>query len=442
MTEPVLRRTWRKSHPRIVRAEGIRLYDDAGYAFIDAVGGIYVNGIGYGVPEIGAAMAKQATDVAFVYAGDFATDAETELARKIIALAPAGFSKVYFTSGGSEANEVAIKLARKYQLLKQQHSRWRVVGRWNSYHGATMATLAASGKRSRKADYLPYMVDFAHVDAPNSYRDPDGGAVCLARTERTIIQEDPRSIAAMIIEPITGAGTGALVPPKDYMQGLRQLCDAHDIVLIADEVVTGFGRTGTPFASDQFGMTPDIITFGKGVSSGYAPLGGVIVHERLVQAFERSGADGVFLGYTFSGHPVSCAAGNAVLDVLLRDNLVERAAILGERLFTLARQQLRSQLVGDIRGRGLLMGIELVSDRASKTAFDPGKKVQQRVVAAAAKRGVIVRGETGCVDGVRGDHLLLAPPFVTSDADLVEIVARLAAALAEVEQELTGGGGA
>lgn len=441
MSEPVLRRTWRKSHPRIVRAEGIRLYDDTGNALIDAVGGIYVNGIGYGVSEVGAAMAKQATDVAFVYAGDFATDAETELARKIIALAPPGFSKVYFTSGGSEANEVAIKLARKYQLLKQQHSRWRVVGRWNSYHGATMATLAASGKRSRKADYLPYMVDFPHVDTPNSYRDPDGAMACLARTERTIVQEDPRSIAAMIIEPITGAGTGALVPPTDYMQGLRQLCDIHDIVLIADEVVTGFGRTGTAFASDQFGMTPDIITFGKGVSSGYAPLGGVIVHERLVQAFEQSGADGVFLGYTFSGHPVSCAAGNAVLDVLQRDRLIERAAAIGERFFSLMRQ-VPSRLIGDIRGRGLLMGIELVSDRESKAPFSPDVKVQQRVVAAAAKRGMIVRGETGCVDGVRGDHLLLAPPFITSDADLGEIVSRLGDALAEVEQELTVKGGA
>jgi adenosylmethionine-8-amino-7-oxononanoate aminotransferase len=440
MNDVVLRRTWNKNHPKIVRAEGIRLYDEAGGAHIDAVGGIYVNGIGYGVSEIGAAMARQANDLPFVYAGDFATDAETRLAEKIIALAPPGFSKVYFTCGGSEANEVAIKLARKYHLIKQQHGRWRIVARWNSYHGATMATLAVSGKRSRKTDFLPYMVDFPHVDTPNSYREPDGGVQCLARTERSIIQEDPRSIAAMIIEPITGAGSGALVPSVEYMTGLRHLCTAHDIVLIADEVVTGFGRTGTAFASSQFEMVPDIITFGKGVSSGYAPLGGVIVHERLVRTFERSDADGVFLGYTFSGHPVSCAAGSAVLDVLARGGLIERAARMGDWFFARMRQRTTSRLIGDIRGRGLLMGIELVRDRESKAAFPPDLKVQQRVVAAAARRGLIVRGETGCIDGFHGDHLLLAPAFVVSEEDVDEIITRLTAALGEVQSDIAAAG--
>ncbi len=439
----VFRRSWGQRLPLITEASGLHLTDRDGRRYLDAVGGIYVVNVGYGVAAIAEAMAEQAKRIAFVYGGTFETEAENDLASAIANQAPDGFSKVYFTSGGSEANEVAIKVARKYQLAKGRGSRWRVMGRWQSYHGATMATLSVSGKVSRRQDYLPYMLDFPRVAAPDPYRCPahltleEYGRLCAAEVEHRLLQEDVASMAAIIVEPVTGAGSGAIVPPPGYFEELRRICDRHDLLLIADEVVTGFGRTGKMFASAHFDAAPDIITFGKGVSSGYAPLGGVILHQRVIDALDASEATGVFTGYTYSGHAVSCAAGLAVMRLLTEQNLVAKAAEDGAWFFDQARARLCNPIVGDIRGKGLLMGIEFVADRAAKTPFPAGKRVQQRVIAAALQRDLLIRGETGAVDGVLGDHLLLAPPLIASRAELSDILDRLSAAIDTVAAELT-----
>jgi adenosylmethionine-8-amino-7-oxononanoate aminotransferase len=433
--DAVFRRDWTKSCPQIVNAEGLMLEDDQGRRYLDAVSGIFVVNIGYGVASVGEAMARQAAKIAFVYAGDFATEAETALAQKIVSLAPNGFSKAYFVSGGSEANEVAFKIARKYQRAKKRDSRWRIVSRWQSYHGATMATLSASGKVSRRSDFLPYMLDFPRAPTANAYRRPDGvapeeyGRLCAEEIDRRIVQEDPASIAALIVEPLTGAGSGALVPPNGYMDTLRTVCDRHDILLIADEVVTGFGRTGEMFASQHFDVQPDIITFGKGIASGYAPLAGVLISDHVIRTIEASEATSLFTGYTYSGHAVSCAAGLEVLNVMERQGYVRKVREDGEWFFQEALSRLPHPVVGDIRGRGFLMGVEFVEDRATKRPFAPEKKFYQRVITAAREKGLLIRGENGCIDGVHGDHILLAPSFCATRRELGDILDRLAEAI-------------
>ena len=434
----VFRRSWGDHLPRVTHGSGPFLHTADGRAILDAVGGIFVVNVGYGVASIGQAMAKQASKVAFVYGGNFETDAENGLAEQVIALAPEGFGKAYFVSGGSEANEVAFKIARKYHLVGGQPERWRIMGRWQSYHGATMATLSVGGKVSRRREYRPYMLDFPRVTAPDPYRCPAGmtpeayGRQCADEVERRILQEDPASLAAVIVEPVTGAGSGAVAPPPGYMERLREICDRFDLLLIADEVITGFGRTGRAFASQHFGMVPDLITFGKGVSSGYAPLGGVIIHQRVLDRFEKSDASSVFTGYTYSGHAVSCAAGLEVLRLLKEQELIERSAREGEAFLASAREKLRSGIVGDVRGKGLFAAVEFVEDRATKKPFPAERKIQQKVVAAAMKRDLMIRGETGLVDGEQGDHILLAPHFISDRSVLTDILDRLADAIDEV----------
>ncbi|TXH32781.1 MAG: aspartate aminotransferase family protein [Rhodospirillaceae bacterium] len=436
----VFRRNWGERLPRISHGSGPYLHSADGRTYLDAVGGIYVVNLGYGVASIAEAMAKQAREIAFVYGGNFETDAENDLAAAIIDLAPAGFEKVYFTSGGSEANEVAFKIARKYQMLGGQAERWRILGRWQSYHGATMATLSAGGKVSRRREYRPYMLDFPRVTPPDPYRCPEGlslqayGRQCADEVERRILQEDPASLAAVIVEPITGAGSGAIAPPPGYMERLREICDRFDLLLIADEVITGFGRTGKPFASQHFDMVPDIIPFGKGVSSGYAPLGGVVIHQRVIDRFDKSAATGVFTGYTYSGHAVSCAAGLEVMRVLKANRLVDKVAGDGDDLLAAAKDRLKQPIVGDVRGKGLLLAVEFVADSKKKQPFPTSTRIQQKVVAAALKRDILVRGETGAFDGELGDHILLAPPFICEKPVLSDMLDRLADAIDEVSK--------
>lgn len=424
----VYHREWRKEHPVAVRGEGVYLYDDSGRCFLDAVGGVYVVNVGHGLQEVVDAMTQQARAVAFPYAGSFTTEAELQLAEEVIEMAPRGFVKAFFVSGGSEANEIAFKLARKYQILRGRPERWRILGRWQSYHGATMATLSAGGKAGRRSEFQPYMLNFPHVDPPYCYRCPWGktypgcGVICADAVERLLIQEDPNSIAAVICEPITGAASGAIVPPPEYYPRLRDICDRYDLPLIVDEVITGFGRTGANFAIDHWGVVPDIITCGKGIGSGYVPLGAVLIHERIHDTFLSSPQSGVFTGYTYSGHPVTCAAGLAVLRYLRRNDLVAKAREDGEWFFAKAQCLRHHPCVGDIRGKGLMMGIELVADAASRRPLEPVGELMRCIVDEAWARNLIVRGDTGTIDGRSGEHLLIAPPLVATRDQLARIL--------------------
>lgn len=438
----IFHREWTKEYPVASHGEGIYLFDESGRRYIDAVGGVHVVTIGHGVRAVAEAMAEQAMRCAFAYSGSFATRAELDLAERVTDLAPVGFNKVVFVSGGSEANEMALKIARKYQLAKGRPSRWRTLARWQSYHGSTMATLAASGKVSRRADYQPYLLNFPHAPAPDPYRSGATteagrlayGRACAADVDRLIRQEDAETISSLIVEPITGAASGAVVPPPGYLEGIEALCREHDIVFIADEVISGFGRTGRSFAVDHWQVSPDIITCGKGIGSGYAPLGAVILHDRVYETLLASPYKSIFTGYTYSGHPVACAAGVAVLDILERDGLTEKARQDGLWFMEQAAALRARPSVGEVRGLGLMIGIEFVADRATKAPLQPPGAFARAVAQNCWDAGLIIRAETGTIDGINGEHMLLTPPLVASRDELSTILDILTTAVARAEE--------
>jgi adenosylmethionine-8-amino-7-oxononanoate aminotransferase len=425
-TGTVFYRDYRKSYPLVHRGEGVYLFDAKGKKYIDASGGPFVVNIGHGVPEIITAMEEQARKVCFVYGGNFANEAQAELAEEVIRFCPLGMSRVYFVSGGSEANEVALKLARQYHLERGEPSRVKVIGRWQGYHGATLAALAMGGHTHYRKDYLPYMMDFPHIHAPYCYRCrfgreyPSCQIVCAQELEKTILNEGKETIAAVISEPVTGSSLGAMAPVPEYFPLIREICDRYGVLLIVDEVITGFGRTGRNFGIEHWGVIPDMIVTGKGISSGYTPLGATIVHERVYDVFTKSKRSSFFLGYTYAGNPLSCAVGLAVLRHLKKNGLVERAAQMGAFLFHEFDGLKKIPIVGDIRGKGMLLGIELVQD-ARKTPFPRSRKLAESIVRKAFERGIILLSGHGLEGGVVGDLLMLAPPFIIQEEEIRQV---------------------
>ena len=401
-----------------------------------------MNFIGHGVQEISTAMAEQGRQLEFVHTSQFTTPVAEEYARELIGFAGERFrgGAVYFTCGGSESVETALKLARQYQVETGQSKRHQVLSRTQSYHGSTLGALSVSGNKRRREIYVPMVREFAHVGIPYCYRCnydcTDGCRNCgqeyAAELERAIEAANGQA-AAFIFEPVSGATLGAVVPPPGYLRSIAEVCRRHGVLLIADEVMTGMGRTGRNFAIEHDDVAPDILIAAKGLSSGYAPLGAVIATKKVVDGI----ASGAFLhGFTYNAHAVSLAAGRAVLQHLLREKLVQAAdsgsgqtiaAKLGRSLSTLSDLS----AVGDVRGIGLLRGVEFVSEKESKRPFDPELNCASRVTAAALRRGVLVYPIQGCVDGVSGDHLLIAPPAVISAEQIDWAVGQLAEAIAE-----------
>jgi adenosylmethionine-8-amino-7-oxononanoate aminotransferase len=421
----VLRRSFRKSFPPAVRGEGVYLWDAHGKQYLDFSGSAAVNSIGHGVAEIAAAMASQAKQLEFVHSSQFTTPVAEEYAAELLAFAGKNFEGgcVYFTCGGSESIETALKLSRQYQVEIGQTKRHQVISRGQSYHGSTLGALSVSGNKRRREIYLPMVREFAHVGFPYCYRCAfdctDGCRNCgqeyAAELERAI-EVANGEVAAFIVEPVSGATLGAVVPPPGYLQSVAEICRRHGVLLIADEVMSGMGRTGRNFAVEHWDIAPDILVTAKGLSSGYAPLGAILVSKGVARAI--ADGSGAFLhGFTYNSHPISLAAGRAVLTRLQKEELV-RAADSESRGSTAAT--LRSALeglrdaksVGDVRGIGLLWGVELVADKATKRPFDPELNFAGRVAQAAVNRGLLVYPMQGCVDGVSGDHLLIAPPAV------------------------------
>ncbi len=442
MEPSLLTRDLGRLYPVVDRGEGVYLYDRDGRRYIDAAGGAMVVTIGHGVKEVATAVAAQMERVAYAYTNQFVTEALLSLAGRVISMAPAGMSRVYFVSGGSEANEIAIKLARQYFLAQGKESKWRVVARKQSYHGTTGIALSATGRKPARQGMEPYLLPFPHISPCYCYRCPFGkeyptcAVACAEELERIIQQEGAETIAAFIAEPIVGTSAAGLTPPPEYFPAIRRICDRHDILFICDEVVTGFGRTGTNFAIERSGVTPDIITFAKGISSGYAPLGGVILHDRLVRCFLERGVS-PHLPFTYAGNPVAAAAGLAVLDYMAANRLLDRVRELEPHFFGQLRTLEKLPWVGEVRGRGLLAGIELVRDRSSKQTFPPEWRVGARVAEEAMRRALIVLpGHAGMVDDVRGDHLVLAPPYVVTPAEIDEIIGILRASIESVATAL------
>jgi adenosylmethionine-8-amino-7-oxononanoate aminotransferase len=433
-------RDFSKDYPQAVRGEGCWIFASDGKKYLDAAGQAAVVTIGHGVAAVGRAMAEQAAQLAFAHTSQFHTVVAERLAERLLALAPAGMcrgGRVYFTSGGSEATETAIKLARQFFLERKQPERFRVVSRRQSYHGSTLGAMAVSGNLARRAPYAPLLPEWGHIapcfcrHCPLGLRFPECNLACAEELETLFQDEGTQSVAAFIFEPVVGATLGAAVPPEGYVKRIAEICKRHEILLIADEVMTGMGRTGKPFAVDHWGVEPDIITVGKGLAGGYAPLGAVIVGPRVVEAFVQ-GSGAFQHGFTYQAHPVATAAGNAVLDVLEKENLFARVPEAGCELFA-ALEPLRSHPhVGDVRGLGLLAGIELVKDKTTREPFPRERNIAGRMYRAAMKHGVLTYPSQGCVDGERGDHLLLAPPFVVTAKECKTVADAITAAASEV----------
>ena len=456
----VFRRSFLKTFPSAVRGEGVYVWDTEGRRYLDFSGSAAVNLIGHGVPEIAAAMAEQAKQLEFVHTSQFTTPIAEAYAQELLEFAGENFrgGAVYFTCGGSESVETALKLARQYQVEIGQARRYQVLSRAQSYHGSTLGALSVSGNKRRREIYLPMVREFAHVGIPYCYRCTydctDGCRNCgleyAAELEKAIESSNGQA-AAFIFEPVSGATLGAVVPPPGYLQKIAEVCRRHGVLLIADEVMTGMGRTGRNFAGDHWDVTPDILVTAKGLSSGYAPLGAVLATKKVVDAIAS------FLhGFTYNAHPVSLAAGRAVLQYLQNHKLVEAAnsgsnvgasvharASAGTSVDARAYKTIAAKLerslstlldlnaVGDVRGIGLLRGVEFVSDKPSKKPFKPESNFAARVTSAALKRGLLVYPIQGCVDGVSGDHLLIAPPAVITTDQIDWAIQQLKEAVEE-----------
>jgi adenosylmethionine-8-amino-7-oxononanoate aminotransferase len=450
----VLRRTFRKDFPAAVRGEGVYLWDDQGNKYLDFSGSAAVNFIGHGVQEVSTAMAEQAARLEFVHTSQFTTPVAEEYAGELLEFAGPNFrgGAVYFTCGGSESVEAALKLARQYQIEIGQPRRHQIISRQQSYHGSTLGALSVSGNKRRREIYLPMVREFAHVGMPYCYRCAfdctDGCRNCgqeyAADLERAIEATNGEA-AAFIFEPMSGATLGAVVPPPGYLQSVAEICRRHGVLQIADEVMTGMGRTGRNFAVEHWGRgdektAPDILVTAKGLSSGYAPLGAVIATKKVADAIATG--SGAFLhGFTYNAHPVSLAAGRAVLRQLQTKNLVASADSSREGS---AAAQVKQALegvrdlksVGDVRGLGLLWAVEYVADQRNKRPFAPELDFAARVAAAASRRGLLVYPMQGCVDGTSGDHLLLAPPAVITAQEISWAVDQLKSASQEAVNSL------
>ena len=445
----VFRRSFRKEFPVAVRGEGVYVSDSAERQFLDLAGSAAVNLIGHGVPEISAAMAEQAAKLEFVHTSQFTTPIAEEYAQELLAFAGEHFAggAVYFTCGGSEAIETALKLARQYQVEIGQAKRYQVLSRQQSYHGATLGALSVSGNKRRREIYLPMLREFPHIGMPYCYRCDfdctDGCRNCgqqyAAELERAI-EKASGEVAGFIFEPVSGATLGAVVPPPGYLQSIADICRRHGVLLIADEVMTGMGRTGRNFAVEHWDIQPDILVTAKGLSSGYAPLGAVIASLKIVDAI--ADGSGAFLhGFTYNAHPISLAAGQAVLRYLQQKNLVRAAdseqqatpaAAFKRALATL----LSEESVGDVRGIGLLWAIEFVADKRTKRPFPADFTFSSKVGAAALKRGLLVYPMQGSVDGISGDHILLAPPAIINAEQISWSVEQLSASIREAHKQL------
>jgi hypothetical protein len=432
----VFHRSLGRSLPEVARGAGAVLWDRQGKRYLDGSGGALVVNIGHGRDEVASAVARQAAAAAYVHGTQFTSGALEEYARRLAAHAPGDCNRLYLVSGGSEANETAVKLARAYHLAAGRPARYKVIRRSVSYHGNTLATLALSGRPRLHAPYLPLLAPAPEAKAPFCYRCPldktypDCAVACVLDLEEAILREGPETVAAFIMEPVIGASAAAAVPPEDYARRAREICDRHGVLLIDDEVMTGFGRTGRWFGIEWSGVVPDIMTCGKGMSGGYVPAGGVLARGPIVETLAAGG--GFVHGFTYSHHPVTAAACLATLDVLEREGLVERARALGETLHARLQPLRGRPHVGDVRGRGLMAGIELVADKASRRPFPRLEGRAEAVAARALAAGLVAYPCAGVATGTDGDAILLAPPFVVTETELAEMVAILQGALEDL----------
>ena len=433
----IIHRSLRHTPPIAVNGSGITIRDSRGHTYLDASGGAAVSSLGHGHPDVIAAMHAQIDRLAYAHTSFFTTEVAEELAARLAFDAPGDLNHVYLVSGGSEAMETALKLARQYFVESGQPQRTVFIARRQSYHGNTLGALALGGNEFRRRPFAPLLMDVRRVSACYEYRHraaqqtmSDYTGVLLAELEDEILAAGPETVIGFCAEPVVGATGGAIPPTPGYFKGVRALCDKYGILFIADEVMCGMGRTGTLYAIEQENVLPDLVTLAKGLGAGYQPIGAVLAREHVVRRI-RDGSGAFQHGHTYIGHPVAAAAALAVQRVIQRDCLLGAVTVRGAYFRRLLKDAFGNHPhVGDIRGRGLFWTLELVKDRGSKQPFAPELKLHAKVKEAAMGRGLMVYPMGGTVDGEHGDHILLAPPFIASEAELAEIVSRLQEALA------------
>ena len=432
----VLHRHLAHRPPVAVGAQGVHVTDAQGRRYLDASGGAAVSCLGHAHPDVIAAMHAQIDTLAYAHTSFFTSEVAEALADQLIRTAPPGLSHAYLVSGGSEAMEAALKMARQYFVEIGQPQRTRFIARRQSYHGNTLGALAVGGNAWRRAPFAPILIEATHVSPCYAYREQrdsetaeDYGLRLARELDHAIVALGSDRVIAFVAETIGGATAGVLMPVPGYFKAVREVCDRHGVLLILDEVMCGMGRTGSLHACSQEGVEPDLLAIAKGLGGGYQPIGAVLAHERIVQAMSHG--SGVFQhGHTYIGHPVASAAALAVQRVIERDGLLERVGVRGKQFERALRETLGAHPhVGDIRGRGLFWGVELVHDRSTKAPFDPSLRLHARVKSEAMARGLMVYPMGGTVDGRSGDHVLLAPPFIVEDEHIASIVERLHEAL-------------
>ena len=432
----VFRRSADASPPVAVRAEGSTIWDASGRAYLDAAGGAIVVGVGHGRASVAQVMAEQAGRVAYAHGSAFTSDALERYAAALAPHVPLADPAIYPVSGGSEAMESALKLARSYHLARGESERLIVIARWGSYHGNTLGALDLSGRKPLRRPYEAWLGRFRHVSAAYPYRAGEPGANALgdpeelaAELERAIEAAEPGTVAAFVAEPIVGATLAAAVPPDGYWPAIAEVCHRHGVLLIADEVMTGFGRTGRWFGIEHWGVQPDIVVGAKGGTSGYFPFGFVAASGDVARTVLDE-PPGFIHGFTYSHHVVGAAVAGEVLRILEDEDLVRASADKGDRLQALLHDRLGAHPnVGEIRGRGLLVGVELVADRETHEPFPRTDRLTERIVRAAREEGVLLYSGTGLADGTNGDSILLGPPFVVTDDELARIADGLTAAI-------------
>jgi adenosylmethionine-8-amino-7-oxononanoate aminotransferase len=418
--------------PVAVGGEGVEIFDADGRRYLDASGGAAVSCLGHGHPKVIAALRRQLEALAYAHTAFFTTEAAERLADRLIEDAPAGIERVYLVSGGSEAVEAALKMARQYFVEIGQPERGAIVARRQSYHGNTLGALAAGGNAWRRAQFEPLLIETHHIDPCYAYRlrregesEMDYAARAAHALEDKLLEIGPDRVIAFVAETVVGATAGAVPPAADYFRRVRAICDRYDVLLILDEVMCGMGRTGTLHACAQEGVAPDLMTIAKGLGGGYQPIGAVLLTKRIFEAFAR-GSGAFQHGHTYMGHPMAAAAALAVQDVIRRDNLIANVVAMGDLLGRRLDERFgNNPFVGDIRGRGLFRALEFVEDRATKRPFEPALKLHARLKREAMARGLMVYPMGGTIDGSRGDHVLLAPPFIVDESQVETIVERL-----------------
>ncbi|MEP6357170.1 MAG: aspartate aminotransferase family protein [Hyphomicrobiales bacterium] len=432
----VFGRSTKSKQPTAVSGEGCYLIDADGKRYFDGSGGAAVSCLGHGHPAVSAAIKAQVDKIAFAHTGFFTSQPMEELADLLIEHAPVGIDRAYFVSGGSEAVEAALKLARQYYIEKGDDNRRHVIARQQSYHGNTLGALAAGGNEWRRKPFSPLLVETTRIAPCYAYRgqeagesEHDYGQRVANELEEAILNLGPENVMAFIAEPMVGATLGAVPPVEGYFKRIREICTRYGVLLILDEVMCGMGRTGTLFACEQENVVPDILCIAKGLGAGYQPIGAMLCSAQIYAAIEDG--TGFFQhGHTYMGHPIACAASLCVVQTLLNDRLIPHVVDMGSKLNAALHQTFgQHPNIGDIRGRGLFQGLEIVEDRDTKKPFASKKAINKKIKTAAFKAGLICYPMGGTVDGVNGDHILLAPPFIMKECQIDEITDKLSIAL-------------